>query len=276
MIQTIMARSILARKSRSKSILRRQVCLESRPSQPFFRLQSNGGDSSGSIISTVPHNLHKMRRSPMNPLFSKRSVVEYSGSVVSTVDKLCARLEEFHTSQNPVDLRVAFSALTADVISQYCYGKSYDCLEKSDFDPDLYSNTASGGELGLLLKQCPWIFTIANSMPYWLIAWLNPKVVQMLDRRTVNIQSLHLCFLTIRPDSVCSLSNTSRFNFTTHFTDTIKLTTLFVQNRTSKFKYKESLTAKRKISKAHLPLGASSTNYSTATFPPKKSPWPDS
>ena len=146
---------------------------------------SDGMNSSGSVLTTVPHDLHRMRRSVLNPFFSKRSIVEHVGIIESAVDKLCVRVKEFHTSQDPLDLRVAFSALTADVISTYSYGRSYECLSKPDFDAELFTNIASGGELGLLLKHYPWIFTYANMLPYGIVKWLNPNLIAMIIRRIV-------------------------------------------------------------------------------------------
>ena len=102
------------------------------------------------------------------------------------MDKLCARLEDFRLSQNPIDLKIVFSALTADVISLYSFGKAYNCLDHPDFDPGLYYGTASGGELALLLMQFPWIFPIANLLPYWLVARMDRNLADMLDRRSVS------------------------------------------------------------------------------------------
>jgi cytochrome P450 len=146
---------------------------------------AEGTCSSQSVLSTIPHNLHKIRRSALNPFFSKRSVREYSDSIQSCVDKLCTRLEEFCTSQCPVDLQVALSALTIDVVSLYRYGRAYDSLGKPDFDAQLSKNIASAGELALLLKQCPWIFTLANLLPYSIAVRLDSKVKDMINRRKV-------------------------------------------------------------------------------------------
>lgn len=112
-------------------------------------------------------------------------MAELAGLIQSCVDKLCARLEEFQQSGNAVDLRVAFSALTVDVISMYAYGRSFRILEKPDMDPNLYRNISSGGELGLLLKQYPWIWKIASMLPYWLLTLLNPNVINMVNQRKV-------------------------------------------------------------------------------------------
>ena len=127
-----------------------------------------------------------MRRSPLNPFFSQKSVIEYAGSIQACVDKLCARFEEFSSSKSPIDLKIAFAALTGDVISLYSFGKSYNGLDDPEFDPKLYRGTSSGGELALLLMQFPWIFPIANLLPYWLVSRMDSNMADLLDRRTVS------------------------------------------------------------------------------------------
>jgi hypothetical protein len=94
------------------------------------------------------------------------------------------RLEEFYTSQNPIDLRVAYAALTADVISTYSYGKSYDTLKIPDFEPDLYRNISSGGELALVLRHYPWILNLASLLPEWLVA-MDRNVSNLFSRKKV-------------------------------------------------------------------------------------------
>ena len=127
-----------------------------------------------------------MRRSSLNPFFSQKSVIEYAGALQSCVDKFCTRLEEFCSSKNPIDLKIAFAALTGDVISLYSFGKSYNGLDDAEFDPKLYRGTSSGGELALLLMQFSWIFPIANLLPYWLVARMDSNVADMLGRRSVS------------------------------------------------------------------------------------------
>lgn len=111
--------------------------------------------------------------------------MKYADSIQSCVDKLCARFEEFNTSQTPINLRLIFGALTIDIISLYSYGKSYKTLEKSDFDLDLYQLMTSGGELALLLKQCPWIFKTIDTLPYSLVMRLNPQIRNVITRKIV-------------------------------------------------------------------------------------------
>ena len=92
--------------------------------------------------------------------------MKYIGSVESLLEKLSSRLEGFQVSQEPLNLRHAFSAFTLDVISLYCFGQEYNCLDKLDLDANRHTAIASGGELALLMKQYPWFLTITKVLPY--------------------------------------------------------------------------------------------------------------
>lgn len=183
-------RSIQHRTSRWTSPNLLQELSESKSSQTSHRsMVADGRQSSLSILTTFPHHLHKMRRNPLNPLFSKRTVKEHAGSVQLCVTKLCARFDEFHVSQQPIGLQAAYSALTLDMITLYCLGRSYGSLEKADFDPQLGRCIASGGELRLLLKQFPWILKIFALLPSSIASRLNRNAVNMVNRRRVSLSS---------------------------------------------------------------------------------------
>lgn len=184
-------RSIQVRTSQWTSHNPMQELLESKSSQISCRwVAADGTQSPLSILSTVPHHLHKMRRNPLNPFFSKRAVNECAGFIQSCVSKLCARLEEFHASQKPVELQVAYNALTLDVITMLYLGRSYGSLEKPDFDPQLGKGIASGGELRLLLKHFPWIIKVFALLPSSITLRLNRNAVDLVNRRKVTLYLL--------------------------------------------------------------------------------------
>jgi cytochrome P450 len=94
--------------------------------------------NSSSMFGTIPHGHHRLRRAPLNPFFSKQSVTRLEPVIRSAIDTLCARLREFQRSKEPVDLRYAFCALSADIITKYCFAVSYDHLLDLDFAPKIW------------------------------------------------------------------------------------------------------------------------------------------
>lgn len=91
--------------------------------------------TSSSHFSTVPHELHRRRRAPLNHFFSRASVLRLEPMVRNVVEHLCSRLEGFRHTKEPVNLRHAFAAVAMDVVTEYAFGTSYKCLDDPLFAP---------------------------------------------------------------------------------------------------------------------------------------------
>lgn len=128
-----------------------------------------------SVISTISHDHHRLRRSVMNQFFSKRSVMKLEPIIQDKTDKLADRFKEAHASGTPLKLEYGFSALTADVITHYCYGKSYRYLEDQFPQNDL--RDAFGGLflLNHILYFFPPLCAILNNIPPRLMQLIDPK-----------------------------------------------------------------------------------------------------
>ena len=150
-----------------------------------------------SIIGTVPHDLHRLRRAALNPYFSKQSVARLEPVIQSCVSTLCKRLKETQNSGEPVNLGVAYSALTIDVVTEYSFGKSYGFLGKPDFGPEWPAMLQGIGQLSHLLKQFGWLYPMMNALPTWFVALTNPLVMPLIQFENVcimfMISSIQLC-----------------------------------------------------------------------------------
>lgn len=91
-------------------------------------------------FATVSHELHRVRRSALNPYFSKRSIAEYAPVVQSVVDKFCTRLDDATRSGVLVNLKYAYAAMTTDVINEYCFSRTYDAVLTPDFNTGFYES----------------------------------------------------------------------------------------------------------------------------------------
>lgn len=84
-------------------------------------------------IGTIDHDLHRVRRSALNPFFSKRSVNDLAPFIQNIVDALCARFDDAAKTGEPIDLRFAYAALTLDVMGEFCFSKSFHAVRMPDF-----------------------------------------------------------------------------------------------------------------------------------------------
>ncbi len=85
------------------------------------------------------------------------------------------------------NLGVPFTALTLDVISDYCFGQSWRCLSAPDFAPE-WRRTMTNMFLPVpVFKQFPWIAQLLGMFPKSLIAKMDPDMAMFLGARDVSL-----------------------------------------------------------------------------------------
>ena len=62
-------------------------------------------------FSTNDHDLHRMRRSGLNPFFSKTSVRRLQPLIQERLDKLLERMKGFQISGEPLKISLAYVAM---------------------------------------------------------------------------------------------------------------------------------------------------------------------
>ena len=129
-----------------------------------------------SILATIEHDVHRRRRNAYSNYFSKQAIRKYSDVIQAAVDKLCTKLSESQTTGQKVNLMHAYTAMTGDVVTGYCFPQSYGLLDEPDFAPDyhdLWISILSGSHV---LKQFPWMFPLMLSFPNWFIDRFLPDL----------------------------------------------------------------------------------------------------
>lgn len=143
--------------------------------------QGTGFGDSNASIATIDHDLHRVRRSAFASYFSKASISAREPTIQATVYRLIHRLEKYQATGQPVDLTHAYTALTCDIISKFCFGEPYNLCEAPDFGRQLHDAMVSSIRMAPLIVQFPWILTILNSLPLWLAKRLSPEASTLLQ-----------------------------------------------------------------------------------------------
>ncbi|KAK3653622.1 hypothetical protein LTR56_004477 [Elasticomyces elasticus] len=134
---------------------------------------NNFGDNSA--FTTLNHDLHRLRRSAVNPHFSKQKVQELEPRVRNHVLHLKKRLLDLAGTDELVDLSQATSALTLDVISDYAFGKAVGALERPDMAKPWNDMLHAGVKIHPFARTFP---TVARNMlriPAWMMPTNNMK-----------------------------------------------------------------------------------------------------
>ncbi|KAK5954220.1 hypothetical protein OHC33_004793 [Knufia fluminis] len=133
-----------------------------------------------SSFATVSHNLHRLRRSALNPFFSKRAIGNNEAQIKEKVEHLCRRLKECMDNDEIVRLDAAFMALTMDIITHFAFGDSYNYLDEPDFKLEWKETVIGGSANGVFLRQFPWALPILKATPLSFLNVANPKAAKLV------------------------------------------------------------------------------------------------
>ena len=140
------------------------------------------------MISAINHDHHRYRRALINSFFSKKSLVEIEPLVNENQAKLLDRFNDFHDKRSVVDLDLAFSALTTDVITQYLYGLNFNFLGDSEFRNDVRRAFNEFSNLVHIGRFFPGFLLMLDTAPQWLVAWVKPATVALHEMQNAIIK----------------------------------------------------------------------------------------
>ncbi|KAJ0417671.1 cytochrome P450 [Aspergillus carlsbadensis] len=126
-----------------------------------------------SVVSTVSHDHHKLRRRIVEGFFSKLSVRKLDGMMRDKIRILLRRLDRARLSGAPVELHSSFTALTSDIISEYVYGESLGYL---DADTSVATNNSASTNTiaDALVHTIRWLHYVRAFPSVLRLAWLVP------------------------------------------------------------------------------------------------------
>jgi len=164
-----------------------------------------------SVFSTIDHQQHKLRRAPLNPFFSKQSILRLEPTISSMVEKLCGRIDEFKRSGQPMPLRLAYSCLSTDIVHLYAFNIFSNYLDSQDFSPRWNDTITSIGKVSNFMKQFPWLYKVFQSLPDSIMSALSPDMVLILDWQNVSndLEGYTNTLLTL-PATETSMSTNNR------------------------------------------------------------------
>ena len=103
-------------------------------------------------------------------------------SIKACIDKLCLRLEQSQRKGEPVNIKLAYSALTSDIITAFCFGESYNLLDNPTYaEPlcDLIDHSIS--ENVVIFQYFPWVFLLLNALPKAIVKAISPGFALLIQ-----------------------------------------------------------------------------------------------
>ncbi|GAB7349557.1 hypothetical protein MBLNU459_g0253t3 [Dothideomycetes sp. NU459] len=129
-----------------------------RPSDRYEGFVSGVVDFEGSHLATIGHDLHRKRRKPLDPYFSKLGVTKLEPMVAELCEKLVVgRFKGFKGTGKVVRLDHAFTAFSGDVINRLCIDDPPCLVDDPDFAPGWFELFHKGVVSLPLFMGVPWL-----------------------------------------------------------------------------------------------------------------------
>lgn len=125
--------------------------------------------NSGSVFTTAPEDLHKIRRAPLNPMFSRKKIVDFQPVIREKVTKLCQKITVFHNEDREFNFGAACQAFTGDVITEYAFANCSNHLDVPNFTETFHDSLMAASEAGHLALQFPIMHKLMDSLPESLV-----------------------------------------------------------------------------------------------------------
>ncbi|KAF8455962.1 cytochrome P450 [Terfezia claveryi] len=149
---------------------------------PFYRMFLADTAS----IGIMDNHAHRARRELLTPLFCRQNVIDMERVIWKTVYSLCDKLQAYTPQSGQsqagrkIGTKVLFKMLTSDIISDFCYGRSFESVEKVEIKttkagidkaiPPRFIRALAGAAQGFWFMQRFWrlqLFLV--NLPDWFV-----------------------------------------------------------------------------------------------------------
>lgn len=137
------------------------------------------------VASTPSWHMHKARRAPLSRFFSVAAIRDLERIIEHKVNTLTDGVRNVSKNKRVLRFDVAATALTLDVITDYCFGQSWGCLEDPNFAPEWKQTMTSLFEAVPVSKQFPWILAPMSALPLAVIRMMDPNLAMFFGAKIV-------------------------------------------------------------------------------------------
>ncbi|KAE8445439.1 hypothetical protein EG329_013452 [Mollisiaceae sp. DMI_Dod_QoI] len=118
-----------------------------------------------STFGTILHDQHRLRRNAVAPFFSSGSLRKLEPLIHDKISRLISVFRRYQSTGEPLPLRPAFSALTSDIIAEYCFGISENYIEAPGFNAMVMEATDALTDNTHIMVQAQWLPQILDMLP---------------------------------------------------------------------------------------------------------------
>ena len=146
-----------------------------------------GNATGNSMFGTISSTLHRKRRGALNPFFSKRSILEIEPIIQDRIDELCDKMKDHLKSGEPVELHMAYMAVSLDIISYHAFGRSLGMLKQPESETQKWKSAIKGAtQAAIFTRHFPAIGNLLMLLPISVVKVLGSPAAFLLQYREVS------------------------------------------------------------------------------------------
>lgn len=140
-------------------------------------------------FTTVSNDVHRRRRTALNPFFSRRKVLELESFDVihDKVEKLCRMISDDRAVGRPTNLHAAFRAISVDVITDYAFDDSWNQLDDEDLGEWFSNMIRSSASMFWTFQAFASLRVPIQSLPDSVAKHMSPSVADFVACKDVSI-----------------------------------------------------------------------------------------
>jgi hypothetical protein len=121
--------------------------------------------------------------------------------IQENISRLIPVFRRYQTTGEVVSIKHAFSALTSDIVSEYCFGGSENCIEALGFNAMVNEVMDTLVDLMHITVQVQWVPKLINSLPDWPVeSLMGPGMAKFNDMKRVSYSYVNTCFMIAGPN----------------------------------------------------------------------------
>ncbi|KAL8687875.1 MAG: hypothetical protein Q9218_006071 [Villophora microphyllina] len=133
----------------------------------------------------VDHDLHRRRRKPLEPFFSRLGVSRLQHMLAEVVEKLAGRINALIGTHTVTRLDHVFSAFAGDIIGRICWENEKEFLDDPNFGSDWYNILHMVIRSIPLFAGLPFLVSLANMVPTSIFLWAVPSTREMSEWKQI-------------------------------------------------------------------------------------------
>ncbi|PGG95967.1 hypothetical protein AJ79_09787 [Helicocarpus griseus UAMH5409] len=136
-------------------------------------------------FSTVPHELHRLRKGALGKFFSRQQMLKLEGEVQESAQLVADKMLR-SAGKGPFDVKEAFNCYTADVISQYAFGEPMGFIAQDGWEPNFATWVKSFFRSAYMMRHNALARKMAQVLPL-LADYMGDDVKKVMRQMNVTI-----------------------------------------------------------------------------------------